>query len=376
MIFQNLLPRHWHMLLILSGTINILGSIYMCFTHDEYCLISLVNIALFLIGMFYQIYCIAKNKNYLNAINLRICIDNFAFWISIILMRDIAQNFIYAYLIVSWIHIIAEFSVGPNEKTLNFIQTCLLLAIPAILLTSKIEINDIMFSVLCLITCLLTYFLFQSHKKIQQVEKEKVELKKIEKMLLKHNFGNMASIVWAFADCDLKDEFTQAVHRAIDNIGSIIETIHSNDSESIEESKSSFKLKGAIEKVIGSAMYKYGCEIVRNIDSNIMVNTNLCSFLSSVLVFINNACEAESSLVQVYVRDNCLYIIDNGCGFDTSKIRLGHTTKKNGHGFGLVHALEACKLLNLPIKIDSKIKNNNSESGTNICIDLTNIIKK
>lgn len=67
---------------------------------------------------------------------------------------------------------------------------------------------------------------------------------------------------------------------------------------------------------------------------------------------------------------NNLIITDNGCGFDTSKIKKGFSTKQYGHGLGLIYSIDACKTNNIDVKINSRIG-----IGTTISLDLSKVIE-
>jgi signal transduction histidine kinase len=93
-------------------------------------------------------------------------------------------------------------------------------------------------------------------------------------------------------------------------------------------------------------------------------------FLSVLYVFFSNSCEAGSNKITVIKDGNNLIITDNGCGFDTSKIKKGFSTKQYGHGLGLIYSIDACKTNNIDVKINSRIG-----IGTTISLDLSKVIE-
>lgn len=362
------ISRQWSFFLLTSALLSISLSLYMYFTENEYKVISIINITLFMSSIIYQLYCFKKRISYKNILDYRIYTDNAAFFISTIFMYKY-NSFVFLYIITTWFHILAIFINDLKKDALNFIQACLVLMIPLFIITRNNDINiqDIVFISFILITFFSIIFANKRIQQIKKIQENEKEMKKIEKTLLKHNFGNMASIITAFSDCELvnvDENFSKSVNRALDTIGNIIDTICS------EESNMNIKLHSITDRVISGAIVKYGCIITKNIDSNLIINTNLCSFLNSISTFIMNACEANSTLIKIYIKDGrYLHIEDNGVGFDIKNIKSGYTTKSNGHGIGLINAINILRFLDITVLIKSEIG-----VGTDICVDLKNVL--
>jgi len=112
-------------------------------------------------------------------------------------------------------------------------------------------------------------------------------------------------------------------------------------------------------------------EIVKSIkkEKSIFIETNKKEsiFYGDTLYFeliitniIKNSYESDvNPIVRVVIDDNCIKIIDNGCGIPDTMINKifypGFTSKEKGDGIGLFVVKELCTCLNIDIKVNSKV---------------------
>lgn len=116
-------------------------------------------------------------------------------------------------------------------------------------------------------------------------------------------------------------------------------------------------------------VYREKCEIEIKISYDIYVRAN-CQIIILVLsVMLSNSIEAHSKKIKIFYRNKSLYIKDNGCGMDRSKIKLYYTTKEKGNGIGLTTAIESLKKNNISTDIISIIN-----KGTIIKLDFSRIL--
>lgn len=76
--------------------------------------------------------------------------------------------------------------------------------------------------------------------------------------------------------------------------------------------------------------------------------------LAALINVITNAHEAGAEKIEVIVGKRSVTVRDNGPGFDVSKLKLGWTTKKNGHGVGLCTSIDALESCCVATEIESK----------------------
>jgi hypothetical protein len=297
-------------------------------------------------------------------VHLRVCIDSMCMGLGLIAFYKI--DFIIVALIFSVATMLQAYTLyvlEADKKYFIFIGSMTVLSLAVIISNPLSDFFQKWLFISVLITWGFVVVTFVKQQTIlKRLRAERLDQLKVEKMLLKHNFGNMASIVYAYSEASMDDEFTHAVHKAIDIIKNVIEGYSS------DVNKVNCRLKTVVSTVTGMCIINNSCNIQMDIPKELYVSICLQPFMHTLMVFINNSCEAGASTVDIGIVNNNLIIADDGCGFDTKKIKPGYTTKKNGHGLGLVGAIEACKTHDIDFHISSK-----TGKGTMVCLNLEKV---
>jgi signal transduction histidine kinase len=183
----------------------------------------------------------------------------------------------------------------------------------------------------------------------------------LKKNLLLHDFSNsIMALVW---------NAQKSKEAEIDRITKHLQELLIIASD--DEDKSEMRLNKIIGVIVQHVIIKYpDIKIKTDIPEDFMVSAKYSIIMSSLLVVISNAMEANPTTVGIFKNENKIIIEDNGCGFDVSKISLGFTTKKHGHGKGLKTSIDACKFENVEITISSEIG-----KGTKVIFDFSKAVK-
>jgi hypothetical protein len=280
---------------------------------------------------------------------------------SSVVLQTTPQAFIYFYVVVIWIQsFVNTYILNADQRISVFLRTVpLLVCIYSVLFLQEnlLAIYLFMFGVGS--STFIFYSLEKTMERQRSLENAAQAVKEVQHRILIHNIRNQSNQLLLKLSNDypeLENSISSTFEQIIDSVGGIAE----------EASKRTDIF------ILTNRMAAYF-----NVNYSLKFNIQIRStpallheqlFLSALYVFFSNSYEANANRIKITREGDLLSIVDNGSGFDTSKIGRGFTTKTYGRGIGLVSALEACEKIGLVVKIESSIGN-----GTKITLDISKV---
>ncbi len=271
----------------------------------------------------------------------------------------------YSIIGILLLEIIVNIIILNNDHN---IQMWIMVSLSIVLFTSifilplrhKLIVISIGFIILAVIHIFLNAYLQYQRKKIASLFDLKEDTKDLIASLIHHEIANIQTVIVNRVHMSVGQEISKNVNKAINDILSIVMPI-------ISESQTKVNLSYIVLATVKRFRRTYSARITYKIPPTSIL-TQYAPISLALLTVLNNAVEARSENIEIFLKDNFLHVKDDGCGMDVSKIAKGYTTKAYGRGVGLTTAINIMNSNNISMSIKSK-----EDEGTTITFDLSKI---
>ncbi|HON10550.1 MAG TPA: ATP-binding protein [Chitinispirillaceae bacterium] len=299
--------------------------------------------------------------DFLKLIKLRTYSDHIII-ASAVVLQTTPPSFIYFYIFIIWIQsLINTYVLDIDRKLSIFLKiTPLLVCIYSFTFLRENILIFYLFSFSIVLSLSVLYAFEKSLEKHKRLENAAQAVKDVHHRILIHNIRSQSNQLLLKLSKDypeIESIVSGTIEQIIASVGGIT-----------EENKVKSDIFLLVNRMAAYFSVNYSMRFnlhLRNTPA--MLYEQL--FLSALYIFFSNSQEAGASRIKIYRDGNSLIIEDNGCGFDTSKIGLGFSTKKNGRGIGLVSALEACRKSGIDVRIESQ-----PDDGTRVFLNIANVL--
>lgn len=185
---------------------------------------------------------------------------------------------------------------------------------------------------------------------------------------LAHDVLNALSVLLAKQEAILKHENLKDIydiaHSSIERIQNLASLCRSKIEGPI---KSSFNIGELLKKSLLEFQKDFPqlkVQIINNFD--LILNIDASEFLNASLNILKNATESEATELSILVEKNGIYFYDNGTGMtheNLTRIRNFKSTKKDGHGIGLLSIAHFCRSNGLVMKFKNNKHNDIYSKG-------------
>ena len=280
---------------------------------------------------------------------------------SSIVLQTNPQAVIYFYVTVIWIQYFVNIYILNADQLVSLLLRTvpLLVCLYSLLFLQASPLAMYLFFFGVGSSILIFYYLERAMNRQKSLQNTAQVVKDVQHRILIHNIRNQSNQLLLKLSSEypeLENSISSTFEQIIDSVGGIAEETSTKTDLFILTNRMAayFNLNYSLKFNI--QLRKYTVLLMSN------------SFIGS-LCFFSNSYEARASRIKITREGNLLSIADNGCGFDTSKVRRGFTTKSYGRGIGLVSAFEACEKIGLDVTIESKIGH-----GTRIILDISRVL--
>lgn len=355
----------WHLTLSGTALLVVACNVVLLVTKHTvpYQISGTISIAAMLVAEGY--HCLRRG-DLAEAMRARIYTDSTLFALGVLLLRENVHIILPSYLIVASLHTFVTFFVlQADARILWYIRgQCVAVGMIGWFIYPQVFGSWVAGSLL--VTLILVSFAAEhAHRREIRRQHDLTRAHELETRMLRHNLASFMTILHGYLDQveeHMPERGRRGAKRALKAIDQAVKAFCNE--------QAALGVKTIATHVARYCRDLYDVpEVKVDIATETEILTNHSVLFGALLVVASNACESGPQRVIMSLEAGELKIADDGCGFDTSKLKPGYTTKPNGHGQGLIQAIESCKLNGTPLTIASE-----AGRGTTATFDLTGAI--
>jgi len=172
---------------------------------------------------------------------------------------------------------------------------------------------------------------------------------------LAHDVLNALTVLHAKQDAILKEEDLSKIYEIAQSTITKIKNLAAYCKSQLDgPDKNSFNIGDLLQKSLNDFQNEYPhFKIKIQNNYNLILKIDFSEFLNAVENIIKNAYESSANEITISVEKNGLFFTDNGTGMtkeNLQQIRNFKSTKKEGHGIGLLSIAHFCRNNGLTMK--------------------------